>query len=65
MMDDEGREPKKKFHSFLIDPLIELMKDKLFSNLLIKVLEKINEIIKNKEIVYSILSFGYLILLNQ
>ena len=46
MMDDEGGERKKKFHSFLIDPLIELMKDKLFSNLLIKVLEKINEIIK-------------------
>ena len=41
MMDDEGGEPKKKFfHSFLIDPLIELMKDKLFSNLLIKVLEQ-------------------------
>ena len=40
MMDDEGGEPKKIFHSFLIDPLIELMKDKLFSNLLIKVLEQ-------------------------
>lgn len=65
MMDDEGGEPKKNFHSFLIDPLIELMKDKLFSNLLIKVLEKINEIIKNKEIVHYILSFGYLIFLNQ
>ena len=33
------------------------MKDKLFSNLLIKVLEKINEIIKNKEIRSTFNSF--------